>query len=108
MYNCRLLIDLASRNALWSAAAHLFEAFKPLGTPQTPPALAQSPAQNPDLLRASSGLQRGGSGLSPMGPRWGALGAAPAAAKLPSQDSLAQGKAFYVHVQHSSKAYVQG
>lgn len=104
MYNCQLLIDLAGRNALWGAAAHLFEAFKPLGPPHNPSAAAlpPSPAQNPNLLRAASGLQRGGSGLSPMGSRRGAAGAAPAAAKLLSQDSLAQGKAFHVYMQHSS------
>ena len=110
MYNCQLLIDLAGRNALWGAAAHLFEAFKPLGPSHNTPAaaLAPSPAQNSNLFRASSGLQRGGSGVSPMDPRRGALGAAPAAAKLPSQDSLAQGKACCLHVQHCSKGMCSG
>ena len=96
VYNCQLLVDLAGRNAVWGAAAHLFEAFRPLQSPHNPPAaaLAHSPAQNPHLLRAASGLQRGGSGVSPVGPRKAVLGAAPAAAKLPSQNSLAQGKTF--------------
>ena len=104
VYNCQLLIDLAGRNAVWGAAAHLFEAFRPLGPPHTPPAvaLAASPAQNPNLFRASSGLQRGGSG-SPMGLRRGALGAAPAAARLPSQSSLAQGKTFC----HAHAAFIK-
>ena len=96
VYNCQLLIDLAGRNALWGAAAHLFEAFKPLGAPQTPPAAApaSSTVQTPSLPRAPSGLQRGGSSRSLMGPRKGAFGGASsaAAAKLPRQDSLAQGK----------------
>lgn len=92
--NCRLLIDLAGRNALWGAAAHLFAAFKPLVPPHSAPsaAAASSPAQTPKLPRAPSGLQRGTSGLSLVGPRTGAKGGTPA--KLLPQDSLARGTLF--------------
>ena len=92
--NCRLLIDLAGRNALWGAAAHLFEAFKPLVPPHNAPtaAAASSLAQTPKLSRAPSGLQRGGSSLSLMGARKGGKGGTPA--KLLPQDSLARGKLY--------------
>ena len=98
MYNCQLLVDLAGRNALWGAAAHLFEAFKPLGSPHNPPdplpaapSPASTPAQTPSVPRASSRLQRGWSGLSHLDPRKGSVGAPPAAARLLGQNSHGRG-----------------
>lgn len=96
VHNCQLLVDLAGRNALWGAAAHLFMAFKPLvpkppPSPPGPPA-SPTPAQASNLQKAPSGLQREGSGLSRMGSRKGSLGATPIAdTKLLSQDSFTQG-----------------
>ena len=64
VHNCQLLVDLASRNALWGAAAHLFMAFKPL-VPALKPAAPSSPRhpQGSALHRGTSGLHRGPSGL---------------------------------------------
>lgn len=64
VHNCQLLVDLASRNALWGAAAHLFMAFKPL-VPAPKPAAPSSPRhpQGSALHRGTSGLHRGPSGL---------------------------------------------
>ena len=70
VHNCQVLVDLASRNALWGAAAHLFMAFKPLAPAPKPNSSAQHAAQRATALhRGSSGLPRafaqgsGGTGL---------------------------------------------
>lgn len=76
---------------MWGAAAHLFEAFKPLSPPHNPPAAAASSPPTPKLPRTPSGLQRGESGLSLVGPKKGAKGTSPLATKLLPQDSLAKG-----------------
>ena len=64
VHNCQLLVDLAGRNAIWGAAAHLFLAFKPLvpAPKRSPPGSSQPPG-TPGLHRGSSGLQRGHSGV---------------------------------------------
>ena len=62
--NCQLVVDLAGRNAIWGAVAHLFMAFKPLvPTPKPQPPGAPQAQGSPGLQRGSSGLQRGHSGL---------------------------------------------
>ncbi|KAL0047867.1 hypothetical protein WJX82_001975 [Trebouxia sp. C0006] len=73
VHNCQLLVDLAGRNAIWGAAAHLFMAFKPLvpAPKHSPPGMSQPPG-TPGLHRGSSGLQRGHSGVP--GPTTGGKG----------------------------------
>lgn len=73
VHNCQLLVDLAGRNAIWGAAAHLFMAFKPLvpAPKRSPPGMSQPPG-TPGLHRGSSGLQRGHSGVP--GPMTGGKG----------------------------------
>ena len=62
--NCQLLVDLAGRNAIWGAVAHLLMAFKPLAPAPKPQPPGTPQAQgNPGLQRGTSGLQRGPSGL---------------------------------------------
>ena len=73
VHNCQLLVDLAGRNAIWGAAAHLFMAFKPLvpAPKRSPPGMSQPPGTS-GLHRGSSGLQRGHSGVP--GPTTGGKG----------------------------------
>ncbi len=63
VHNCQLLVDLAGRNAVWGAAAHLFMAFKPVVPTAMSNASVHSPSQGSSLQRGTSGLQRGTSGL---------------------------------------------
>ncbi|KAL0027199.1 hypothetical protein WJX77_002651 [Trebouxia sp. C0004] len=64
VHNCQLLVDLAGRNAIWGAAAHLFMAFKPLvPAPKHSPPGTHQPPGTPGLHHGRSGLQRGHSGV---------------------------------------------